>query len=353
MYILCILIIVFMWEIYKAKGLTEKRRNTLIVISGLLLFLFAALRHEYVGRDVPLYFNKYEQHLNTTFETALSWFSDGSKDPGYYFSSWLCGQIFENPQWLLIFIAAFYMSTVVKVIKRYSVEPCMSFVAFMMLGFFSFSLTGLRQTVAMGITLLAFVYCTERKIIKFALLVILASYFHKSALVFFIVYPIYNLKFSKWHIVAIILSIVAFVFFKEQVRELMFKFVNDSSFDNYVNYEDSEKAYTLTNFYIQGCMLVFTGFYYKKVIAKFKSAVWFYNMSIIGVVTQLFASMLAEIFRLSMYFSIANIFLIPMAIHTEEDVNIRQIEYLLVLGVLVLYIILRGNIPYAFFWEKL
>ncbi len=353
MYLFCVFAIILMWEIAKAKGLSQKSKNILIVVSGLILFIFAALRHQYVGRDVPLYFRNYERNIDVELQSALSWFTNDFKDPGYYFTAWAFGQWFPNPQVWIAVISAFYMICVCKVIKRYSVEPCLSFIVFLMLGFYSFSLTGLRQTIAMGITLLAFSYCTDRKLIRFVITILIASLFHKSSLVFLAVYPLYSLKFSKWHIFAILIAVVGFIFFKEQIRSTLFNLLNDSTFDAYMNYEDSNKAYTLTNFFVQGAMLAFTGVYYKKAIKRYPAAILFYNMTLIGVVTQLFASMVAEVFRLSMYFSIANIFTIPMAIHCEEDTKMRQIEYILIMVVLVLYIILRGNINYAFFWEEI
>ena len=77
---------------------------------------------------------------------------------------------------------------------------------------FLLNFSGLRQAIAMGITALSFNFIKEKKPVQFILLVILASLFHKSAIVFLAMYPIYNIKLDKFGKVMsiVVLGIVYF-----------------------------------------------------------------------------------------------------------------------------------------------
>ena len=77
---------------------------------------------------------------------------------------------------------------------------------------FLLNFSGLRQAIAIGITALSFNFIKEKKPVQFILLVILASLFHKSAIVFLAMYPIYNIKLDKFGKVMsiVVLGIVYF-----------------------------------------------------------------------------------------------------------------------------------------------
>ena len=80
----------------------------------------------------------------------------------------------------------------------------------------------LRQAIALSISLLAFNFLDKRKPIKFILLVLFASLFHKTAAIFLLAYPFLFIKVNK-KVIVIFTFIVIFrihritisIFFKE------------------------------------------------------------------------------------------------------------------------------------------
>ena len=62
--------------------------------------------------------------------------------------------------------------------------------------FIYFNISGLRQGIALSICLFSSYYAYKNRYFSFILLVLFATLFHKSAIVFLIVYPLLNFKFK-------------------------------------------------------------------------------------------------------------------------------------------------------------
>ena len=78
-----------------------------------------------------------------------------------------------------------------------------------------------------------------------------------------------------------------------------------------------------------------------------------YNSLFLGVVIQLYSSFFAEMFRVSMYFSLYSILLVPLCLKSEKNGNIRIILLVGIYVVLFIYIIISGGlgITYQTFWN--
>ena len=78
-------------------------------------------------------------------------------------------------------------------------HSCTALYLFMSLGYFTFIMSGLRQTMAVSICLFAFTFVRQKKLYKFLALIVLAMTFHKSAVFFVPAYFLSNqeLKGSK------------------------------------------------------------------------------------------------------------------------------------------------------------
>ncbi|ATD08972.1 EpsG family protein [Pseudoalteromonas piscicida] len=61
-----------------------------------------------------------------------------------------------------------------------------------------FNLSGLRQGLALSVVMLAGYYALHQKFLAFAFLVLLATLFHKTALVAFLYWPLMNFDFSRY-----------------------------------------------------------------------------------------------------------------------------------------------------------
>jgi hypothetical protein len=99
--------------------------------------------------------------------------------------------------------------------------------AFNVLGSFAFMVQGLRQSIAMCLCLWA-LECLKRKHwIKSILLILLASTFHASALVFFIILPLIRLKLNAKGLVIFLIALVLVVFLLPNLFELVNLWIDD------------------------------------------------------------------------------------------------------------------------------
>lgn len=319
-----------------------------IIACGIILFLYAALRGHRMQIDIPRYVMYYENYSKYSFEKILTLYDSNLKDPTYYVTGWLFSRIFTDPQWWLAFIGAIYVGAAMFLIYKESENPLLSLLAFIALGYFEFSLSGLRQAIAMALTMVSYFFVKEKKFIPFIILVIIATLFHRSAIIFLIIYPIAHTKLGINHIVVFLVFLVVFFGFQGTVRSLIANVFEDTQFEYYAG---SEKSLTVSGFIIQAAIFLFSLMYYPLVKKKYEKADVLYNLSFLGLAFQLFSSMIAEFFRVSMYFSIFNIILIPMAISVEKNSTLKWVETIAIGGIFLVYTLMQGIPTYVFFWQ--
>lgn len=347
MYLVLLIVIFILAGIFLPKKVKDGKK-AFVVATGLALLVYAALRSKSFTGDVEQYVKYFDEYRQYSFREILRLYTNGIKNPTYHLLGWLFGRIFTDAQWWLAFIGAMYAFTGVYVIYKESESPLMSVIAWICLGFFSFSLTGLRQALALSFTALAYFPLKQRKLWRFLLLVGIATLFHSSAFIFLIMYPIANKKLGIFHLVVAGVVLVVFVAFQGQVRSLLSKIFEDSYLGGYA---DSETKLTFSGLIIQLAIFTFALLYYPNVVKKYEQANILYNLSFIGVLFQLFSSMIAEFFRVSMYFSFFNVLLIPLAIAGEPNKDVRRLLSCSITLVFLLFAFRNGIPQYTFFWS--
>lgn len=223
--------------IYCLYGLITKRdpnhrqedRNIYLIIAGIVIFLMIGLRHPGNGSDdTQRYFEFWETMSQVSFKNLGYTLRSVDLEVGYQVTTWLLAQIFRHGQWQLIFSGAFFAISVCYFVKKNCQNPILALTVFNCLGLFNFMVQGLRQSVAMCICLWAIEQCKNKKLIKFLLLVLLASLFHASAIVFLIVYILSKLKLNIKTGIVVGVAIIIGVLLLPQFFNLINKVMNDS-----------------------------------------------------------------------------------------------------------------------------
>lgn len=325
-----------------------KKEKIICVLSMIILFILSALRHESVGSDIVRYIAQYEKNALLDFNSISTLLSD-AKDPVYSFTAWLFSHLFKDPQWWLACVAFLFCYSVGKLILSESNKTIISILIIISIGFFSFSLTGLRQTIAMSILLFSYPFIKDRKPIKFIITVIIASLFHATALIFLIIYPISKVKLGIYHIVIAAIAFIVFYAFKGQLLILLGNYLQDERFESYL--DGNARQLTMSGFIIQAAIFIFSMYYYKNYTSQDKNAIILYNFAFIGLIFQLFSSFIAEFFRISMYFSIFNSVLVANAMTCEKEKKSQKVVLLVVIFILLMYMLRDGEEYYKFFWQ--
>ncbi len=177
---------------FTPEGRERRDRYTLLVFFS-ILFILLCLRSSSVGTDLSSYLFYFEKIDRTPLEEM---FEPGSLDleAGYLLLNKLVLFFTKDFQVLLVVCAALSLYPVYRLYRRSAAHPLLLIALFLTCTAFSMYFSALRQVVAMGITLFAYDFIKKKKPLLFLVLVVLASLFHVTALVFLIAYPLYYVR---------------------------------------------------------------------------------------------------------------------------------------------------------------
>lgn len=349
--ILVLSFIVYIFNIKHAPHLINKKTS---IWCGIALFVHGALRHPSVGIDVYGYVNSYKLVQRLSFEQIFtSTKYTVSRDPYFYAFLKLLTFINEDPQFMLVVISAITAICFSVFIYKNSKSVLLSFVMFVGLRFYSFTLTGLRQAIALGITMLSYEYIKNNKFFKFFICVWVASLFHSSAWIFLLAYPISKIKNIRTVVFTLLLLMAANLLTGNGIIGLLLKTPMMGQYQTYASGETTESGFTILLIYYA---IIFMAYIYKKLNADEKDYnTVIYNFSIIGTVITSMTFNFATIFRMGYYYVLSIILLLPLAISYESN---KYIKYAITTVTIVLlvaqYIIIgsgAGTGNYKFFWE--
>jgi len=207
------------------KGETT-RINTKIYVTivAFMLSFIAGFRSLSVGIDTFDYANTFNRIRLLDFAQIF----EGVKvEHGYVLFQYLVGQIFGEFQALLIIVAVLYIGVVSYYIYKYSKIPVMSYILFIGFGFFTFGMSGIRQTIAISFVLIAFKYIKTRNLFGFLLCVTIASLFHVTALISIPSYWFNKLKFNNKTLLIFIGAALLAIGFKDEIRAILNSFARN------------------------------------------------------------------------------------------------------------------------------
>ena len=221
----------------------KKKQSRYIWFCAIFIILVMGLRTRYTGSfDTDIYCKMFEgvrrsgiglidfvraRTLDTEFLTS---------EGGFYVYTWILAKIFPSSQFFILVSAIIITFFVMRFIKLYSEDYEMSTVMYICLGLLTFNMNGMRQALAMAICLLAYEFIEKKKFFPFLLTILVATLFHKTAIVFLPFYLIRNIKFNFWHIAIFGVIIIGFYmlsdYFVEVFDEVMDKnYAGDESVD--------------------------------------------------------------------------------------------------------------------------
>lgn len=325
----------------------KKFSNIYIIIVLLVLWLIMGLRTIDVGADTQGYVTDFKFIGTKSYEDAIK-FAFDSSEPLYWIISWLCTLFSHNYTVYLLVWSFFPIYSLYSTFKNELDEPTeflSSIIVFFVLGLFAFYVAGIRQTAALSIILFSYKYIRDKRIIKFLLCIGVAFLFHNSSLIFLIALPLALIKFHWWYF----LFIIAFFFLKsfislDYITQIAFMFF-DERFQTYGTvYESSQNTSALI---MQILLLAICFPNYRRLIKKDASNAFLFYMSFIGLAFQSFSGLIAEFARVSFYFCMFDLILVPRSLAVYSDRFHNKIVYLLFVlpCVIYLFFLSSSNLP--------
>ena len=328
-------------------------KKSFCITSGIFLFAIGALRNITHG-DLIGYSKRYSNVLpNSTYAGLFEdWINGDLKDFGFHAWSKIFTDIGVSVELWIILICAIFCVCFSYFTYKYSEDPFLS-VFILLIFYYVFTFTGLRQTMALAVLFFAYKFMMERKPWKFVISVILASCFHSAALVFLPAYFISRLRIGIKQIAVVILSLMTSIFAPGVFRKLIDLLAWNEALEGYA---DRELSLSWAGYIIQLCIFIFVMVYRNGIDNKdnnnIKNIDMLINCITVGLCIQGFSNTIAEAFRLSYFYSIGIVALLPNIILLQKNKDNRRQLYLLVVLILMAYMIWKkAYFDYTFFWQ--
>lgn len=321
-----------------------------LIIFFTLLFLMLSLKSTIIGRDTINY-----EYLFERF-SAIDWKEILLVDiePAYVAWNKFIALFTDNFQWFLVFTSIITVLPLLILYVREAESPIMTIAIFITMSTFVMLFSGLRQSIAFAIGVIAYEFVKRKKFLKFVLMVIVACLFHKSAFILLLMYPVYHAKITKKWIffVALLMSLI-FVFNRQ-----IFSFIGSFVSNAYNISMSSTGAYTMLILFILFAIFSFVVPDEKRLD---NNVIGLRNLLLLSVVIQMFAPVHVWAMRMNYYYLIFIPLLIPKIANRSSE-RYRQIAFLSKFVITVsfyMYFLIKApmdnvldTFPYQFFWEN-
>lgn len=346
-------------KVAKNSKKSDSARKNYIKTICFILILQSGLRNVAVGDDTFNYFLTFEENKAFSWEYIYSSFIEYykygmGKDPGYLLFQKIIQIFTDNYHVYLFIVAVLFFSALGSFIYKNTksvFDAMLAFIIYSVLFYSFFSVTGIRQTIATAATLYAYELIKNKKMIRFFIIILLASTIHKSALIFIPFYFIAQIKNTKYFYRIVLLLFPVFMIYKGSLATLV------RSVAGYNEYEDYEGAgtYTFTAMFL---LIAVVALLRSKTIMKNNpNAQHYYNAFAIALLFLPLSWINPSFLRVIMYFTIFMLIFIPVIVESFHTVSIKvkyDIRRLVIIVLVALFIKSNwGNYNYGFFWQEM
>lgn len=311
-------------------------------LTALQLIMVLALRHRSVGVDVVGYLGYFER-------ASAGLFTESRFEPAFLWLTNVAAQLTSNPQLYLALLALLSIAPIAYSVERLSPSPLLSWTLYISLGFYAFTFSGLRQSIALAVTTLSFVFIRRRLFIPYLLLILLASQFHSSAWMFAPAYFIYQFPLRRAHLLLVVPPLAVLLF---MYREALFLWFTNHFYTTF-GIEASD-SYNWMAF--SALLVILVALRLDALRRREAGIVGFLNLAITGVLLMIFASVGSNVVRMADYYLMSLILLLPAALATFSARSRLLIGMVGVTALVVIYFIQMASspystVPYRAFWE--
>lgn len=331
----------------------NRARKKQVFLMGFSIFLFAALRANIVGNDVGEYWNQYSIDADSSFSDLL--ITRAGRDPFFHVFLHFLSFISPNPQLMLAVIGAIVAIGFSYFSYYQKGNVLLFFVLFIGLRMYSFTLSGLRQAVAMGLVYIAYIYLKNRKNYHYLILTIIAGLFHSSAFVFLLAFPVVKYKKTQIFVLIVSLFVIVNILTNNALVSSLALITFEDRFEGYVERSQNMVFAGGFTFLIYVAIFIMSLFYYKIIKSKDDSFTESFKLLTIGVMFAFLGQSMDNVFRIAYYFIFISI---PIFSQIIKSITSKQEESIIVFMTSVIfaaqYLILgtsAGVEEYVFFWE--
>ena len=327
---------------------SDKTKKIYLVACGIILFLMIALRDKGLGSgDSLAYYNNWIKLSGMSFSDLKDFMRLSDMESGYLLTVWCLSRVFPSAQYLFVLTGLLFSTSICITIYRNSKDVMLSMVMCICLGLYTFMIQGLRQAIAMSICLFAIESCKNRKILQFLILVLIASLFHRSSLVFLVLYLFYGFKFNGK--TKIVMSVVAGALLA--LSPVIVTYGNEFLDREYFDTVESGAVIAMLTYAI----IVAVAFIFLNEKNTDKNNTFFIFITVLGMSFYAMRYIEAQVMeRISFYFLIGQAIVLPTVIGKFDSMSRDVINFLVCVLSIALFIYRLNTsygLEYMFFWE--
>lgn len=335
-----------------------KKRNGYILFISILLFILIGFRDISVGVDTLSYVNDFK------FYGRLDWNglvreSMTHKEPVFHLIVGLLSKITSYYTIYLCFWALFPVVALYYFFKNElntKIDVAIAVIVIFILGIYAFFVAGIRQTAAMSILLFSYKYLKRidknklnslfknADFIKFILLLVCAYSLHNSSIVFVLTLFVRFFKVRWWYLFIPIGLFFIGNYVDAAQLNILAQYVFEEKYSQYgTSYESS---LSIAGFLMQLILFIICFIQKNSLIKSNPSNQALLIFSILGLVFQSMVGIIAEMYRLSFYFGMFNMLLVPRALYLYKKGPIGNLAYwgFIIGGLFYLFILSSANL---------
>lgn len=344
------LVILFFCVYLEESAKTEKNKNRIFIFALIPFLVLLACREKSVGTDTENYFQSYIAMTDYDYSQFLLMddFGFDRVEKGYKVYMWLLTRISCDGQFLLLVTALISSVALYHFIKENARNRSLALFFFITLGFFQFAMSGIRQTLAISITLFGCRYIKENNLIKFFLVILLALQFHKSAIFLLPMFFAARIKTNSINVNLAILAIIVLYF----VANDLFVFVGEMMDYDY-GVEQTGNGFVFFSMVL--LITIISLIFRKKLMTTKSSNSIFINLNLISLATWVLRLVSRTAERVSLYFMPYTYVLLEQIISSQPKRH-RRTYMMIVLVVAAVLFIYRMSYQidlnnYIFYWQ--
>lgn len=297
------------------------------ILTFALLVFFVGSRNEF--NDTYYYRDIFQNYITGDLSQIKDLWEEDSKSKYFLIVQSLFKHFVSKEYNVWFFaLAIFQIGAVIKLYYKYSVDYFMSAYLFISSVSFVWMMGGIRQFLAVCIVLYGIDYLIERKTIKFLILVLIASLFHISAIIWIPIYFICTSKPWSWKIAVFIIGIVLMLFSIDTFTTILDDVLEETDYSGITSNFDSENGVNGIRVLVT-CVPWILALMCKRQIDEDNNQVIniCVNLSVVSSAIYLLGMFTSGIIvgRLPIYFMLTNYILIPWILNRYFTPSIRMV----------------------------
>jgi hypothetical protein len=296
---------------------TLKVKKRVVQVITVIITLFSGLRTWWMG-DLIKYYTLYRNCNGSNWKSIITekWSNMGIR---VFFR--IVGALGISYDVCIFAFAAFSAISLGIIIYRYSTSPFVSYLMYIGMGFYMFTFSGLKQSIAMGFLCFAMSNLLEGKFKWFVVWTAIGGFFHAPALVFLLAYPFANKKIDRWYLLFLAMGFALVFVFRNQIVALLSEL-----------YHDDADAYSMTSSrtvggrFLMMLLILAVGYYLRPVRSRDATYAKVFNIMVLAALFQTFSVYDNVFTRLTDYFYQFIVVFMPMALRPRGELSVAKAQ---------------------------